>query len=121
MFSVDTNNIISVTRGDSFSLPLFINEGSDLKPIRYIIQPGDTIYFALMQCNQYFENAIVKKVFTSANLNENNDIIITFNPEDTEQLIPGKYYYQIKAKLLNEDGNYIVNTIIDKTEFFILE
>lgn len=121
MFTVDINGIIALTRGDSASIPLFINQGSDLKPIRYIVQPGDTIYFALMQTNQYFETAIVKKVFTSANLNENNDVVITFNPQDTEQLIPGKYYYQIKAKLLNEDGSYTVNTIIDKTQFFILE
>lgn len=122
MFEVDTNNIVAVTRGDTFKAPLFINKGTDLKPIRYVLNDKDELYLGVMQTNQYFEDAILKKKFTNKNLDENNDVLIKFTSDDTTCLLPGKYYYQIKAKLYNEKTQeYEVNTIVEKTEFFILE
>ena len=57
---------------------------------------------------QLFENAVIKKKYTKNDVNKNGDIIISFTPEDTVYLDPGKYFYEIKAVL--EDGS--VNTII---------
>lgn len=120
MFDISRDNVISITRGDSAKFPLFINTGTELKPIRYVLEEGDEVYLAIMQPNQYFENAIVKKKYTDEDLNDHGDVLIKIRPEDTEQLIPGKYYYQIKSKLRTADG-YEVHTVIKKTEFFIVE
>ena len=99
MFDVSQNNLIAVTRGDSFSVPLFINKGTDVKPIRYTIGDKDEIYLAIMEPNQIFEQALVKKVFTNKDLNKYGDVYIDIDHEDTRCLLPGKYFYQIKARL----------------------
>ena len=38
--NVSLNNIISLTRGDTFKSPLFINAGTTAKPIRYHLKDG---------------------------------------------------------------------------------
>ena len=122
MFNVDREGIITLTRGDSFRVPLFINQGTSIDLIRYIINDKSEIYMAVTEPNQPFELALIKKKYTSKDLNENGDIEISFNSEDTANVLPGKYYYQIKAKLYDEEKNdFIVNTIIPKTQFFIIE
>jgi len=120
-FNISNDGIIKLTRGDTVQLPLFINKGTAMQPMRYILQEGDEVYLALMQPNQYFEDAILKKKFTEDNLNDHGDVLIRFESEDTVQLIPGKYYYQIKAKFLDANGNYDVNTLVERTQFIILE
>ena len=120
-FNISNDGIIKLTRGDTVQLPLFINKGTAMQPVRYELQDGDEVYLALMQPNQYFEDAILKKKFTKDNLNDHGDVLIRFESEDTVQLIPGKYYYQIKAKFLNVEGNYDVNTLVERTQFIILE
>lgn len=79
----------------------------------------DEVYFGLMENNQVFENAIVKKKFNKLNLGIKNNIIIKIDPIDTVNLIPGKYWYQIKAKLINNYNKPEVNTVIQKTLFYI--
>lgn len=134
MFNIAFNGIITVNRGDSFKFPLTINFGSSLEPATYGLQKHDKVYFAVMEPNQPFEAALIKKVFTSDDC-KNGCVEISFRPQDTECVLPGKYYYQIKLQrfhqLLDLDGNpipdqwdlvnYDVDTIIDKTQFFILE
>ena len=96
-------------------MPLFINKGTALEPIKYEIGDNTQVYFGLMLPGQRFEDAALKQKYTKNNLNENGDIIVKFIPEDTIYLDPGKYFYEIKAIL--EDGS--VNTIIQKTEFWL--
>ena len=98
-------------------MPLFINKGTLLEPIRYNLfeNPNTQVYFGLMLPGQYFENAVVRKKYTKNDVNEFGDVIIKFIPEDTLYLDPGKYFYEIKAIL--EDGS--INTIIQKTEFWL--
>ena len=121
MFNLLANNIIQVNRGDSFTVPLFININNDMNPIQYKLQDGAEIYFGVMEPNQLFEDAIIRKKYTSDNLNIDGNINIVFNSDDTAYLLPGLYYYQIKAKLPLEDGSFVVNTIVPKTQFYILE
>lgn len=121
MVYVDDNNIISMSRGDSVDLPLFLNAGTDINPVRYVLQDGDKIYFGIMEPNQPFENAIVKKVYTKDDFNENEDVVIKLEPNDTVCLYPGRYYYQVKALFANDEENPIVNTVVQKTQFFIEE
>lgn len=122
MVSISRDGIISLTRGDSFSVPLFINNGSQLKPERRILDDKDEIFLGIMEPNQIFECALIKKKFRKENTNKKGDVVIKLSPEDTVNIIPGKYYYQIKAKLYRSDtDSFDVNTIVDKKEFFITE
>lgn len=122
MADVDTNNIISINRGDTFYVPLFINAGSDLKPIRYKITDKDKIYLGVMEPNQPFEDAIIKKAYTLDSVNKHGDVVICLDHEDTRCLMPGKYFYQIKGTIYNQKlEKYEVVTIIQKTEFWIEE
>lgn len=118
MLHIAANGFITMNRGDSFKVPLFINEGTELSPARFSFKdyPNSTLYFALMEPNQIFENAIVRKVYNSeSELTPEGDVLITFVPKDTEYLHPGKYYYQIKLVKFNGE----VITIIPKTEFYL--
>lgn len=117
-----SNNMIELTRGDSAKYPLFINMGTDLCPIRYELGDKDELYLGIMEPNQPFECALVKKKYTNKNINEHKDVIVKIYPEDTVALIPGKYYYQIKLrKYVETEDSYDVITIIDKTEFWVQE
>ena len=113
-------SIITINRGDSVYFPLFINAGDEVFPIRYRLQEGDRLYFGIMEPNRYWEQSIVKKIFTNeSEMTCCGDVIIHLTPEDTEYLIPGTYYYMIK--LLRQDGDsYDVTTIVDKTLFYIV-
>ena len=122
MFNISNNGIITITRGDYFSLPLFMNQGTELKPLRYILDDKSQVYVGVMEANQPFETALIRKKFTSADLNDKGDINIEFFPEDTQCLLPGKYYYQIKLNKYNaEKDKYEVHTVVQKTQFFIEE
>lgn len=119
MFSLSKEGILSITRGDSFSTVIFINKGNELEPIRYELTDSDELYLALMSPNQTFENALLVKKYTKDNLNDHGDTLVEFEPKDTEFLMPGKYYYQVKLKTNNKDDTYQVNTVIPTTEFYI--
>ena len=117
---IDNLRIINMFRGDSLELIPFINNCSELSPERYIITENDTVYFALMEPNQRFEDAILKKVFDySSEKTEDGDLIIRLKPSDTVDLLPGKYYYTIKMKQ-NEQDSFNVFTLLKETEFWIL-
>lgn len=127
MFDISSNGIISINRGDSFSLDVFINLGTCIEPIKYQLQPGDKVYFALMEPNQPFECALIRKEFTNADLDADDMVIMNFDSNQTEYLMPGTYYYMVKlarAEESNESGEetkYTVDTIIPKTKFVIFE
>lgn len=118
MFSISNNGFISLTRGDSFTVPLFINRGTVFHPVRYYIadNPNAAVYLGVMEPNQPFERALIRKKYTSnSQINEYGDLIIDFKPTDTQYLFPGKYYYEVKVKL--SDGS--IDTVVPATEFFI--
>lgn len=116
MVTIDSNNVISMTRGDSWSAPLFLNRGTALKPMRKILSSRDAVYLAIMEPNQPFEDAIIKKVFTNKDVNKNKDVVVKITPDDTACLIPGKYFYQIKAKFINTAESMNVDIeVVDET------
>lgn len=119
---IDNLKIINIFRGDSLELIPFINTKNDcsLSSQRYSITENDIVYFALMEPNQRFEDAILKKVFDyNSEKTEDGDLIIKLRPSDTVDLLPGKYYYTIKMKQ-NEQDSFNVFTILKETEFWIL-
>lgn len=121
MFDINSTGKIQLTRGDTFKSPLFINQGNQLYPMRYQLSENDTLYLALLEPNQPFEFAILKQVYTWLDeKTQFGDTYIKFRAEDTEKLLPGKYYYTIKLRRVLEDGNEEVHTVIPETEFYIL-
>ena len=120
MLKISDNGIIVLSRGDSCELPLFINAGTDLEPIRFDLTKNSQaiIYLSIMRADQYFENGFLRKMYSKNNwkLTEFGDLIVEFLPKDTQYVMPGKYYYEVKADL---NGSNYINTIIQKTEFWI--
>lgn len=123
MFNISYNGIITVNRGDSFSLPMVLNYGTTLEPMHYKMSQKSIVYFAVMEPNHPFETALIKKKYTIDDVDENGNIVIKFKPQDTQCVLPGKYYYQVKLQRFNSDDpeDYEVDTVVDKTQFFVLE
>ena len=125
------NGIITMHAGDYFEVPLFLNVGYGCCPIRYQLKKGDKVYFGIMEPHQPFEFALVRKVLTIDDLNENGDPVVILKPDDTERIMPGLYYYEVKLMRVNleDDGSDseepeisdYIDTIIPKTKFWILE
>ena len=67
MLEISNNGIITMSRGDYAEIPLFINQGNQMYPIRYSLLKDDksTIAFAIMTPQQQFEQALIKKIYTS--------------------------------------------------------
>ncbi len=119
-------NIIVINRGDSYAFNLDLNVSDNPGEI-YRLEDNDILYFGLMLPHQKFEDAILKKKFTVEDYVADSDIIeMCINPEDTVDLLPGKYYYAIKLKFDHEDettGERVtgVETVVDKTKFIICD
>ena len=120
MLEINNDGLISMSRGDSVKLPLFINSGSDLCPVRYVLKDTDKLYLGILEPNHSWENAILRKIYTKDNLNADGDVIIKLEPEDTEYLSEGIYYYQIKLLQVDENNNEIVTTIIPSTKLYLI-
>ena len=127
MFDISDNGIIRINRGDAFSLSVYINLGTTLEPIQYVLTENDRVYFALMEPNQPFECALMRREFTKDDLDEYNNVDMFFKNDQTEFLMPGTYYYTIKlvrkelATESGEDDKTLVDTITPKTKFIIIE
>lgn len=123
MFTIAFNGIITINRGDSFKFPLVLNAGTNLEPEDFDIPYRSVVYFAVMEPNQPFEDALIRKKYTFDDCDENGNIMIRFRPQDTQCVLPGKYYYQVKLQRFNSEDpeDYEVDTVIDKTLFWIME
>lgn len=123
------NNVVVMTRGDSLDLQfekITLGEYAN-----YTLQGDDTLYFGLMDPGTYFEDALVKKVFTADDITTTlSEFILALSPEDTVDLLPGKYFYALKLHLDHTeteqtDTGYVtlevdkVITVINKTKFII--
>lgn len=122
------NNIIALNRGDTYEFDLTIADETSADG-RYHIKGDDAIYFGIMDPHQPFENALVRKKFTVDNVDENGNLTIVIEPEDTLGLLPGTYYYAVKIHLQHENTDFAtgevleyvdkVNTVINKTKLFL--
>lgn len=122
MFKISNNGIVIVNRGDSFEMPITLNIGSSINHVEYELRETDELYLGVMEPNQIFENALIRKKFTHQDLDEDGNIYIRFWPNDTICLLPGKYYYQVKLQTVDDGtGRRDIETVIDKTLFYIQE
>ena len=121
MFAIYDNNLVDMNRGDSRSFPIFLNKGTMLEPIRYVLQEeADKLVFYLCKPQESFQEAVLTKEMTSLDLDANGDAIIKFTPEDTLNLEPGVYFLEVKLYHTNYDKTEDVQTVITKKRFTIL-
>lgn len=104
---------LSLTRGDTRTLELPLYEGIGVDRTNYSIEESDVLYFGLMECNQAFEDALIRKKLTIDNVTD-NQFLVDFITSDTENLRTGKYF--ISAKLVS---GLDVTTVLPLTEFWI--
>ena len=122
MFRIDSNNIVTISRGDTGLFTIFINQGTEFAPERYILQKDDKLYLGVMEPNQLFEDAIIKKVFDSTNVDDDGDVIVELQSKDTEHLLSGLYYYQLKLEKVEEETSAVtIDTIRPNTRFYIID
>lgn len=126
MFHVSKNDIITLTRGDTASFTLTLDTGNPLEPQEFIMEEGDIVKFRVMYPNCRFENSIIKKQYTIEDLSPIDDTIkITIDSEDTINLNPGLYYYEIKLFYTRIDDSGVetnfVDTIVERNKFYIIE
>ena len=132
MFTIN-NEIIQLSRGDDSDFTFRINSGTPLLPVIEILEPiifnegeeneyveNECLYFGVMEANQKWEDSIIRKKLTPADEDENGDITLHLNPEDTENLAPGTYWYMVKIYFWDkEKEKFVINTICEKTKFII--
>jgi hypothetical protein len=112
--------IVTLMRGDSLIMPIYIDDGTKFNPKYRSIRLNEKVYFGLMEPNKAFEDAVVKKVLdASCDTDENGIPQLILEPKDTENLLVGKYYYMVK--LYEEDvyGKPWVKTIVSPTLFWL--
>lgn len=120
MSNISNNGIITLMRGDSFTAPIYINIGTQLSPSYYSLGESDRLYFALMEPNQAFEDAVLKKKFDfTSPKDEYGNTLLILKPTDTEKLLVGKYYYMIKLRKIDSYGQEYVRTVVNPTLFWL--
>lgn len=126
MLSVDHQGNITINKGDTFIVPLFIDVSKDIfHSIRLPLKPEYKIFFYLVEPNSDLKHYLIKQTYSSEDMNDKGDILIKFLHEDTSWICPGTYYYEMKAFLpldkedpnINEDA---LITIIPRRKFIIL-
>lgn len=113
MFFAPNSKDLCMNRGDSYSLPIIVNQGSVIDFNLYRLQEDDVLYIGIMEPGQPFENAIIKKVITDTDA-EDGIGILKLKPQDTEYLMTGKYYIEIKLKQFDK-----ITTILTPKQFWI--
>lgn len=107
-YSIASNNVITLTRGDSFYATVDIYNGDGKS--KYVPQIGDKIRFALKKDIKDTECLILKEIPIDT-------LVLHLEPEDTKQLLFGEYIYDIQLTKANGD----VDTFITKNKFKITE
>ena len=78
------------------------------------------MFFAIEEPHQRFECAIVRKVYTYLDVNEEGDVVVKLSHDDTNNLLPGEYYYEVKLlKVVNGVEN--LDTVITRTKLHLLQ
>ena len=116
MHKIAENGVITLNAGDSFIAPLYLyyNENE-----LYKLNGTDKVYFAILEPHQAFEDAIVRHVYTTSDVNGDKNVLIRLTPEDTENLRPGVYYYEIKLQI-RANGVEYVDTVVPRRKFYLI-
>lgn len=122
MLTIDRSGNVTVNRGDTFNVPLFIDVEKDIfKCTRFPLHDEDVVIFHLVEPNQPFERYLVEQKYTKEDINNFNDIELKFVHDDTSWIAPGTYYYEIKLYRPYEEKNEdALVTIVPRRKFIIL-
>ena len=108
-----------MTRGDTFIFPLVINSGTELNFEQYNLKDNEYLYVAIMEPGQSFEDAIIRKRYTTkSDKDKDGNILFILDSIDTEYLLTGKYYITVKLRSI-VDNKEIVKTLLPLKEFWI--
>lgn len=118
MTKICDNDIITMHRGDSLEFSFEVDLGTSIDYAKYMLQDGDSVYFGVMEPHEPFENGLIRKTYDKSSQNESGSIKITIDSTDTENLLPGTYYYEIKLKI---SASSEIKTLKSRTKFLILE
>ena len=140
-----------MNKADDVQFPLFVNNGTRVNPIRYEFEDNDgcEVYFYLLPVHGSFEQFVLKKTFNtngtittekpgkestikyvSSIINDNKDVVITLDEDDTIDLCPDMYTYVVRAKVLTEKINsanivknstYTTLQITNRYDFYLLD
>jgi hypothetical protein len=106
---------LEMVRGDTFSLPLELNEGSREYFKRYTLGDDEKLYIGIMKPNQSFENADIRCMLdNTCDKDSAGNVIFKLSPDHTINMNPGKYYFTIKYSNGND-----VYTLVDNKLFYI--
>lgn len=98
---------LAMTRGDSETITIKVKEGTDYVNLEF----GDTIYFTV-KINTNVAEKLIQKVITAFDAGV---AVIEIEPEDTKNLAPRGYQYDIQWV----DKNGRVTTIVAPSVFKI--
>lgn len=112
---------VTMYRGDTIDVAICINLGTQLEPEIYTMTANDILDVHVMVPNKTFENAVIEKSLDSTAPVVNDEVIVTFEPEDTEFLPSGTYYICAKLKQYDNEGALSkVTTILPNTLFYLV-
>lgn len=122
MLNISRSGNISINRGDTFKIPLFIDCSKDIfNSIRFPMQDGDEVYFYLVEPNTSFKCPLIKQIYTKEDTNENGDVILKFAHKDTNWIVPGTYYYEIKVRRKLKKGfEDALITVATRRKFIVM-
>ena len=127
------NGTIILNRGDSIAFDIDLPWAACRHPKYYHIQDTDAVYFGIMDPGMPFEYALVRKKFTNDDIDhDTGKLKIVLRPEDTLDLMPGKYFYAVKLHLNHDcfdNFNSLdfdtpkdhVLTVVNKTKFILCD
>ena len=110
---IGLNGIIVLHAGDTFSAPIVFDEEC--------FSGDDKLYIGIMEPHQPFKYALVRKVINASDLAEGEEPMFKLESNDTEFIMPGTYYYEIKLQRLPIGGEEIIDTVVPRTKLIILD
>ena len=97
MLSVDSDNSIHITQGNS--LVLTITPMSSKTGKKIVLEEGDNVLFTV---KSLMNEKVIQKILTIADYDESENLICEIGPEETVKLPIGEYYYD--CLLCQADG-----------------
>ena len=110
MLIVDQQKNIKLSRGDYAEICFNLSNPNGEE---YILNSGDKVEFAV-KASVSDETAVINKLLTN---DGESFVVAVLEKEDTENLVFGKYYYDIRV--IQADGR--INTPMLKADFELLE